>query len=152
MHVLVVDAVALLVYVVCGLPQITGVDIHEWLGLAVLVVLFVHSVQHYDWVQNAVRRTAQKGFSGKSTGRILLDIALIVALAATMVTGIMESGAVLAALGMYAEGYYFWNPAHAVAAKVLLALVLVHLALDAGMAWRAFQSKRSSEEGGDEPR
>ena len=146
MRVLVIDLVALAVYAVAGFPQWTGVAVHEWLGLGVLVVLFVHCVQHCDWVENAIKRTVQKGFSGKSTGRLLLDIALVIALAATMVTGLMESGAVLPAFGLFAEGYYFWSPAHAIAAKVLLALVLVHLALDAGMAWRAFHTKKSAAE------
>ena len=37
------------------------------------------------------------------------------------------SGAVLPALGLYADGYYFWDPLHAIAAKALLALLLVHV-------------------------
>ena len=33
----------------------------------------------------------------------------------------------LPALGLYADGYYFWDPLHAIAAKALLALLLVHV-------------------------
>ena len=43
---------------------------------------------------------------------------------ACAVSGIMVSGDVLRAFGWYAEGYYFWDPLHAVSAKVLLALAV----------------------------
>ena len=42
MRVLVVDALALVLYVVVSLPALTGVGVHEWLGLGVGVVLLVH--------------------------------------------------------------------------------------------------------------
>ena len=35
---LVIDAVALVAYVIVSLPSLTGVAPHEWLGLAVAVV------------------------------------------------------------------------------------------------------------------
>ncbi len=44
-----------------------------------------------------------------------------------MVSGILISGAVLPTLGLHAKGYYFWNPLHAMSAKMLLALLLVHM-------------------------
>ncbi|MDO4289622.1 MAG: hypothetical protein Q4C41_00135 [Eggerthellaceae bacterium] len=42
----------------------------------------------------------------------------------------MVSGAVLPAFGLYATGYFFWNPLHAASAKVLLALLLIHVAVN----------------------
>ncbi|MEI3231991.1 MAG: DUF4405 domain-containing protein [Gordonibacter pamelaeae] len=48
-----------------------------------------------------------------------------------VVSGVLVSGAVLPALGYYAQGYYFWDPLHAVSAKVLLALLLVHVVVHA---------------------
>ena len=33
----------------------------------------------------------------------------------------------LPALGLYADGYYFWDPVHAFSAKLLLALIIVHI-------------------------
>ena len=60
-------------------------------------------------------------------------------------TGVrMESGAILPALGWYAEGYFFWAPLHAAAAKVLLALIVVHLALDGAAAWRLIARARAT--------
>lgn len=47
------------------------------------------------------------------------------------VSGLGVSGTVLHAFGLYVDGYFVWAPLHAIAAKVLLALLLVHVAVHA---------------------
>ena len=65
---------------------------------------------------------------------------------ACAVSGLMVSGAVLPFFGLYAEGYYFWGPLHAVSAKLLLALLLVHVV--AHWRWVAsFLKKKGPEHG-----
>lgn len=88
------DVVVLVVYLAAANPAITGIGVHEWLGLGVCLVL---------------------------------DALIAAALAVCAVSGVMVSGAVLPAFGLYAEGYFFWDPLHAASAKVLLALLLVHV-------------------------
>ena len=61
---------------------------------------------------------------------------MAVALAVVMVSGLLISGAILPAFGLYADGYYFWDPLHAASAKVLLALLLIHLATNLGVVVR----------------
>ena len=157
MRKIIVDGVALALYAVVSLPMLTGVAAHEWLGLAVLVVLFAHGVQHYDFVAVVLRpsassRAARGGASRKEAGsgvsrgigRLVLDAGLLLALTATVLSGLMESGAVLPALGWYAEGYFVWAPLHAAAAKVLLALIVVHLALNGAAAWHSVVRSRGA--------
>lgn len=140
MRKIIVDMAALALYAVVSLPALTGVTVHEWLGLAVLVVLVAHGAQHVDFVAGLLRPSAPRRKAGggapRGIGRLALDAGLLLALAATVLSGVMESGAVLPALGWYAEGYFFWGPLHAAAAKVLLALLVVHLALNGAAAWR----------------
>lgn len=111
---LAIDAIALVVYLVVATPTITGIGLHEWLGLGVLAVFFAH----------AAAALARK----PRAGNLVVDVLVLVALAAVAVSGLMVSGAVLPAFGCYAEGYCFWDPLHAISAKVLLALLLVHAA------------------------
>lgn len=141
MRALVVDALALALYIVVSLPTLTGVGLHEWLGLGVGLVLLVHGVQHVDFVG----RLLSGRRSLRATGRVLLDAALVLAVAVVVLSGLMESGAVLLALGLYAEGYYFWGPLHAASAKVLLALLVVHGALNIGALRRLIQRARVDE-------
>ena len=44
----------------------------------------------------------------------------------------LVSATVLPAFGLFAPGYFVWDPLHAASAKVLLALVLVHAVSHAG--------------------
>ena len=94
------------------LPQVTGIAVHEWLGLVALAALLAHAA-------------ARRG-SLLSAARIALDAALFVALAVCVVSGVLVSATVLPMLGLVAPGYFAWDPLHAASAKVLLALVLVH--------------------------
>ena len=145
---LVIDAVALIAYVVVSLPSLTGVAPHEWLGLAVFLVLAVHLAQHLGQVASSARRAGSPGPARAArAGRAVLACLLAVALAVVMVSGLMVSGAVLPALGLYAEGYYFWNPLHAVSAKVLLALLLVHVFINARAAWGLWRQGRKTPRG-----
>lgn len=120
---LAVDAVALIMYVMAANPALTGIGVHEWLSLAVCVVLFIHCVQHVDWVLDVARRA----FSWGRIGNLVLDIFMFIVLAVVTVSGIMISGAVLPAFDLYVQGYYFWDPLHAISAKVFLALLILHI-------------------------
>ena len=42
MRMLIVDALALALYLVVSLPALTGIGLHEWLGLGVGLALLVH--------------------------------------------------------------------------------------------------------------
>lgn len=141
MRMLVVDVLALALYIVVSLPALTGVGLHEWLGLGVGLVLLVHGAQHADFVA----RLLSGHRSLRAAGRVLLDAALVIAVVVVMLSGLMESGAVLLSCGLYAEGYYFWGPLHAASAKVLLALLVVHGALNIGALRRLIQRSRAGE-------
>ena len=117
------DAVVLVVYLVAANPALTGVPVHEFIGLGAFVVRGVHTVASGD------------GRAGRGrAGRLALNIVLLVALAACVVSGVMVSGAALPSLGLYATGYSFWDPLLAVAAKVLLAALIVHVVVRAPAA------------------
>ena len=142
---LAIDAAALLVYLVVANPALTGIGLHEWLGLAVLVVLFVHLLVHIDWCVDAVRSALRHPTLAR-TGNLVVDVLALVAFVVVTVSGVMVSGAVLPALGLYADGYYFWDPLHAVSAKVLLALLLVHVAAHWKWIAGAFKKARSDRD------
>lgn len=130
-----IDVVAFVVYLVAANPTMTGIGLHEWVGLAALVALFVHCLVHADWVVRACKG-AFKARSWARIGVLLLDAALMLSLVVCVVSGIMVSGDVLLSLGLFAQGYFFWDPLHAASAKVLLVLLLVHLVVH----WRQVAS------------
>ena len=131
----IVDFFVLALYVVASFPSVTGVAIHEWLSVGVFAVLVAHCVQHYDWFVDA-SKSILKAKTIARRARLILAVAMAVALAVVMVSGLLISGAILPAFGLYADGYYFWDPLHAASAKVLLALLLIHLATNLGVVVR----------------
>lgn len=136
-HKVLVDAAVLVFYLLAANPAVTGIPLHEWIGPGAVVVLVAHCASSVELLPSLLRPGAKR--AGRA-GRAVLDAALLVAVALCAVSGIMVSGDVLPALGLYAEGYYFWDPLHAFAAKALLALILVHLAIHARMVWVAVRS------------
>lgn len=116
---LVFDVVVLAGYLLSANPAITGIPVHEWVGLGAFVLLAAHCAARGMW----------RGTGGKGLGLTVLNVLVLLCAALCVVSGVMVSGTVLPALGLFADGYYFWDPLHAVAAKMLLALLLVHVAV-----------------------
>ncbi len=134
----VVDVVALVAYLAASFPSFTGVAAHEWLSIGVFVVLVVHCVQHYDWIVDTLKGfTKMKSFARRA--RFVLDVLIVIALVVVMVSGILISGAVLPAIGLFADGYYLWDPLHIASAKVLFTLLLVHLVANFGAVIRTLK-------------
>ncbi|RDB62773.1 hypothetical protein C1878_07010 [Gordonibacter sp. 28C] len=145
---LAVDAVALVVYLTAANPALTGIDVHEWLGLAVLVVLLVHCALHFDWIVETVKG-AVKSPSAMRLGNLVLDVLSMIAFVVVTASGLGVSGSVLGSFGLYANGYYFWDPLHAISAKVLLALLVVHVVVHWKWFYNVLKRERGDKNGND---
>lgn len=139
------DIVALIVYLVAANPSITGISLHEWIGLGTLVVFFVHMALHMEWVVETFRGVVRGG-SRSRVGSMVLAALALVAFCVCVVSGLMVSATVLPAMGFVATGYFFWDPLHAVSAKFLLALLLVHVAIH--WRWIASFARRGRSKDG----
>lgn len=141
---LVLDAAALAVYAVVASPAVTGIGMHEWIGLGLFVLFVVHVAAHGGWIADTVRAA----FSRPSAARmanLVLDALIALALAVCAVSGLFVSGAVLPSFGWFAPGYFFWDPLHALSAKALLALLVVHVVAHARHV-AAFIKQRKGDE------
>ena len=143
---LIIDAVALVLYLVVANPVLIGIVVHEWLALGLFVVVIVHVAMHVDWAIETAK-SARSGPSWARTGNLVLDALVLVVFATVTVSGLMVSGAVLQAFGWYAPGYYFWDPLHAVSAKVLLALLLVHVVVHGKWLVSFFKGAKGKSDG-----
>lgn len=124
---LLMNLLVLLAYFLTANPGLTGIAIHEWLGIGVLIALFMHCVMHVDWVRSVI--VDYKVSSKASKCNLFLGALLLVAFVTVIVSGFCISGAVLPTFGLFFEGYFFWDPLHVISAKVLLALVFIHIIL-----------------------
>lgn len=143
---LLVDAVALVVYALVANPALTGIPFHEWAGLGVFVVFLVHAAQHADLVVEVVKG-AFRGRKGHRAWNIALDVLITVSFVVCTVSGVLISGTVLPAMGLYADGYFFWSPLHAASAKLLLALLAVHVVVHLRMVSRILKDDGKRSDG-----
>lgn len=130
--VIIVDIVVLIVYIISAFPAITGIPAHEWIGLGATIVLVAHCAANGIFSKRTNNKAAR-------IGRIVLNILIIALVAICCVSGIMVSGTVLLDLGFFATGFYFWDPLHALSAKMLLALLLIHIVLNIPVIVNAFK-------------
>jgi hypothetical protein len=129
-HNLVIDVVALAAYLVAANPAITGLAVHEWISLGLIVVFIIHCAVHIDEILETVQRRKMN----MSTANIVLDVVTLIVFMAVTVSGLLVSRHILPTFGLVSFGYFFWNPIHSIAAKLLLALLFVHVVLH----WRWF--------------
>lgn len=105
----------------------TGIAVHEWLGLALGLVLLVHLTLHWDWVVRATRRLLSR--RGHDRVIWLVNLALLFAMTLCVASGIVISRVALPTLGIFTASSPFWTRLHVVTAEVTLGLVPVHVAL-----------------------
>lgn len=132
------------VYMLAANPGVTGVPAHEWLGLGVFLLVVAHAAVHFDWLVGVVRNVAH--CRGMSLAKFVLDILLIFSFSTCVVSGFMVSGTLFQALGLYATGFWFWDPLHAASAKVLLALAIVHVAVSWKSVSAVFRKRKVDHE------
>ena len=128
---LLVDTVLLAAFVAAYYPFKTGLAIHEWLCLIVIIPSLVHLVVNWDWAQ----RAATKLFGRmRSTTRLnfAVDSALFVAVISAMLSGFLVSRVIGGALGYSASPLLIWHRVHSLSADATIVLALVHL----GLHWR----------------
>lgn len=131
---IVFDIVMFVVYLTAAFPAITGIPAHEWISIVATVLLVAHCA-----VRGIFGIGMKTGMPALRAARIVLNVLIALALAACAVSGIMISGTVLPTFGVFATGYYFWDPLHALSAKILLALLLIHLVLNGRAVLIMFQ-------------
>lgn len=121
-------------FLVAYKPFSTGLSLHEWLAVVLVVPVLVHMVINWDW---AVRVSTKFSSHLRRTTRVnlVVDIVLFVFTVAVMLSGFMVSRVFAAAVGFSANPDPIWRTVHRWTADVVIALALVHFALH----WKWFE-------------
>lgn len=126
-----IDAVLLVAFVAAYYPLRTGLAVHEWLSLAVIIPSFVHLVINWDWVQRVFT-----SFLGRvrtmSRVNLVVDSALFLSTVTVMLSGFVVSRVISGLLGYEASLFPVWHRVHALSADAVVLLMLVHL----GLHWK----------------
>ena len=110
---------------------LTGLAVHEWLGIAMAVGLVTHTVQHTNWVVTTTRRM-MSATSFQNRVNYLLMVALFIGFVSIIVSGLLISEVALPWLGVTPPGARFMLWIHLASVGWVLWLTAIHIALN----WR----------------
>ena len=125
---LILDIALLAGFVAAYRPSWTGITLHQWLSIAIVVPALVHLIVNWEWALRIVRTFIQKLFSA-SRLNFVVDSALLLTTTAVTVSGFMVSPGLIAPLGIHVAHALEWHLVHSWTADATIVLVLVHTAL-----------------------
>jgi len=129
--------------IACGLiaayqPGWTGISLHEWVSIAIIVPLAVHLVVNWEWCVRIARTFVDRLFHA-SRANFIVDVALLAASVAVMLSGIMVSE-IPSWFGGTVALRLVWTALHAWSANAIIALFAVHALLH--RTWIVSTAKR----------
>ena len=121
------DAVLLAGFLATFFLDLTGLVVHQWLGVALGLLAGYHFLSHWDWVKSVTLR-----FVGQTSRQAryyyVIDAGLMLGFALILVTGLVISSW----LALPLENYTAWKNIHVVASIVTLLIIVVKI----GLHWR----------------
>jgi hypothetical protein len=125
---LLLDAAMLLIFAALMSWRLTGVPGHEWAAIGLAVLLVVHLMIHWHWVESRIAR-AIRGAPARTRFNVLLNAALFVAMSVAITSGFVISKIVMPndlTPGMYLT----WHGVHDSASTATLVILGLHVALN----------------------
>ncbi len=116
---------------ICGLEAkvLTGVPVHEWLGVALGAVIVVHLLLQWPWIESQARRLFSHG-AWRARANYFLNLVFFVCMIATIVSGMMISEHVLPIQGRQLADSFTWHSIHGFAGHAIMFIAGLHLALN----------------------
>jgi len=122
-----IDAVLFAGLIIAFFLDLTGVVLHQWIGIFAGVLALYHLLSHWEWVSTVTRRYFGRT-SGKARLYWLIDTAILIGFAVIVFSGL----AISTWMGSTTANYAAWRIVH-IAASILTLLVTM---LKLGLHWR----------------
>ncbi len=122
-----IDAALLAGFLATFFLDLTGLVMHQWLGVAVGLLVGYHLVSHWTWVKSVTLRWVGQT-SRQARTYYVVDAGLMLGCAVILVTG----GMISSWLALPLENYAAWSNVHVAASIITLLIVVVKM----GLHWR----------------
>lgn len=123
----IVDAILFSAFLIAFVLDLTGLPIHQWLGVGVGALAAYHLWAHRDWVEAVSGR-----FFGRTSAQArlyyLIDAALFLGLALIVLSGLVIS----TWFALPLENYAAWKELHVLGSYLTLAVIVLKI----GLHWR----------------
>lgn len=123
----ILDVVLFFAFVIAFWLDLTGLSVHQWLGVTIGAVIGLHMILHWKWIKNVTAR-----FFGRTSNQAklyyVIDAALLLGLVLITITGLVISSW----LNLPLENYLSWRVVHVDVSIFTLAVVVAKI----GLHWR----------------
>ena len=124
-----VDVGILLTLLLAYAPQLTGLALHEWIGLGLVAVVVVHLLLSWRWIATATRMAFT---SGRLRTRVnyALNWLLFTLIVVEVASGVVISQAALPAMGVTTLDDRVWRAVHNLTLNWTLLVTGFHVAMN----------------------
>ncbi len=119
----IIDAIVFFGFLLAMKPQITGYNLHEWLGLAVGAVALVHLLQHWRWVMSVSKMMER--IKANIRTKYILDVMMATGFIVIIITGLIISFL----LNLQLKHYDTWRTLHFAASYATFLMLSVKVVL-----------------------
>lgn len=120
----IIDAILFTGFIPLFFVDLTGVELHQWLGIAGVLLALYHLLEHWDWVEAVSRR-----FFGRTTWKArlyyLVDAALLLGFVSILVSGLTISSW----LSLSFENLPAWIDFHITTSMITLFILTLKIAV-----------------------
>jgi hypothetical protein len=124
-----VDATLLAAILLLAAVHLTGLRVHEWLGIAFVLLMLVHLLYSWRWITTHTKRIFSGG-SRRARINYLLNVTLFVIVMIVVISGLVISQAALPNLGIATIDDRTWRALHNESQTWALVAVGVHVAMN----------------------
>jgi hypothetical protein len=132
------DALLLLAFLIAAAPHLSGMAVHEWLGIAFGAAIVIHLLLHWQWIVATIKRFFSR-MSRQQRINFVLNTLLFVDVTAIIFSGLMISRVALPLIGIETVRGGMWRQLHAMASDVAVFIIGLHLALHWQWIWSAIK-------------
>jgi hypothetical protein len=127
--VLIVDSAMLTLVCVLECLDLTGLELHEWLGFALCPLVLLHVIWKWPWFTTQFRKSLRAPDTQVRVNALLNTI-LLVLMSAVLLSGVLNSNQSIPLVGERFGSIHVWREMHNWLNFTLLAWVALHLGLN----------------------
>jgi len=143
---LILDACMAALFVVLLSWHLTGLDLHEWLGITLIVAILLHLLVHWGWMETRASQVMRRSRAGPV--EFALNAGFFAAMVTTLVSGVAISKVAIPNR-LPAGTYMRWHGLHDGATILTVLLLGAHFAFNWDRIRAALVARARSRRAGD---
>ena len=123
------DTTLLIIFLLLLSPRLTGLPLHEWLGFLFLIILIIHLLLAWTWIQIATKKFF-KTASRRTKVNFFLNAVLFLLAVSELFSGFLISQVLLPDFGMKTINDRTWRTVHNLPLNFIVLFAGLHIAVN----------------------